>query len=106
MDSFSSFCVKVVAGHDDWVRAIAVHKMKPLVATTSADQTVRLWDGGGGFKPIATLRGHENSVDAVAFAPQVAQDAALKGAVRLSNRFLLLEPPPHSHFYFDPPPGP
>src|SRR5262249_30220710 len=38
------------------------------IASTSDDQTVRLWDTETGT-PIATLRGHKGKVNAVAFSP-------------------------------------
>jgi platelet-activating factor acetylhydrolase IB subunit alpha len=80
-DVATGFCVRVLRGHDEWVRALAVSPDGALAATASNDQTVRVWTVGTGA-PLRELREHEHVVEAVAFS-NAATDAALPRLLRL-----------------------
>jgi eukaryotic-like serine/threonine-protein kinase len=56
------------AGHRDEVKAIAYAPNGTLIATASADRTIKLWDAQT-FEERATLKGNTGSVWSVAFAP-------------------------------------
>jgi WD40 repeat protein len=53
-------------GHRGTVWTIAFHPASNLLASTSEDRTVRLWDPRSG-RELAVFRGHSGAVDAVAF---------------------------------------
>lgn len=56
--------------HAHWVRSIAFHPSRPMFASGSDDQTVKIWEinADGTGKCIRTLEGHENCVRSVAFS--------------------------------------
>src|SRR3954447_17746460 len=60
--------VTVLAGHSDAVADVAFSPDGKLLATASADKTVRLWDPSSG-KTEAVLKGHTDRVNGVRFAP-------------------------------------
>ncbi len=60
--------VKVAGGHGDDVFRIVIHPKNPLLATSSADKTVRLWDSNN-LSPGKTLSGLSDWVYAIAFSP-------------------------------------
>jgi len=57
-----------IAGHADVVHDVAWSPDGSLLATASADRTVRLWNASDG-KPMATLEGHSGPVLAAAISP-------------------------------------
>jgi WD40 repeat protein len=58
----------VLNGHKDAVNAVVFSPDGTLLATTSKDKTVRLWDVAT-RKELASLGGHDQWVWAVAFSP-------------------------------------
>ena len=60
-----------LVGHTDGVKAVAFSPNGHILATGSADRSVRLWNVSDPAHPsaVATLTGHTNVVDAVAFSP-------------------------------------
>jgi WD40 repeat protein len=59
--------VKSVGGHGDEVFKVAFHPKSPMLATTSADKSVRLWDADK-VASTKTLSGLTDHVFAVAFS--------------------------------------
>ncbi len=63
--------VKTAGGHSDHVFKIAFHPTSPMLATASADKSVRLWDADK-VANTKTLQGLTDHVFAVAFSPDGA----------------------------------
>src|SRR4051812_26864660 len=59
---------KALAGHTDYVFAVAFSHYGKRLASASADGTLRLWDVGAG-KLLQTIKAHEGSVYDVALSP-------------------------------------
>ncbi len=59
-------------GHKGWIVDLAFAPDGRVLASASADQTIRLWDVRRGAEP-KSLRGHENEVHAVAWTPDGRQ---------------------------------
>jgi WD40 repeat protein/serine/threonine protein kinase len=57
--------------HTAWVRALAFSPDGTLLASASADETIRLWDLHNleQRRPVSVLRGHPNHVLSLAFTP-------------------------------------
>ncbi|MBV9313587.1 MAG: hypothetical protein JO100_07485, partial [Pseudonocardia sp.] len=60
--------LRTLKGHTNWVRGVAFSPDGRLLATTSYDRTVRVWDPATGAH-LRTLEGHTNWVNGVAFSP-------------------------------------
>ena len=60
--------VRASGGHSKPVFKVVLHPRQPLLATCSADMTVRLWNPDNGAA-VRTLSGHTDWVYAVAFSP-------------------------------------
>lgn len=71
----ASQLVKTVAGHSDYVQAVAVSPDGRLVVSGSDDMSVKLWQvlrnevGQPTLRPISTLSGHAGFVRTVAISP-------------------------------------
>ncbi|MDY6783601.1 MAG: NB-ARC domain-containing protein [Cyanobacteriota bacterium] len=73
-------------GHTNWVRSVAFHPQKNLLASGSNDSTVRLWKlDSEECECIATLEGHTDQVWSVAFSPdgKMLASASADTTVRL-----------------------
>ncbi|QRW17304.1 nuclear distribution protein PAC1 [Rhizoctonia solani] len=70
----SGHCIKTIQAHDDWIRSVTPSEDGKLLATCSNDHTARVWDTSTAENKME-MRGHENVVEAVVFAPVVAYAA-------------------------------
>ena len=59
---------RTLAGHTSWTAGLAFSPDGRLLASTSDDKTVRIWDVET-WTPVRTLREHESSIRGVAFSP-------------------------------------
>ncbi|KAF3928239.1 hypothetical protein AA313_de0207618 [Arthrobotrys entomopaga] len=59
---------KTLEGHTDYVTAIAFSPSGKLLASTSRDTTIKLWDITAGGPPVKVLKGHSHWVTCVAFS--------------------------------------
>ncbi|CAN5778721.1 NB-ARC domain-containing protein [soil metagenome] len=59
---------RTLQGHSDPILGLAFHPAGKMLASSSMDQTVRLWDVGSG-QSYATLQGYSNWLVEVAFSP-------------------------------------
>lgn len=77
-----------LTGHGGHVKGAAFSPNGRVLATVSADTTIKLWDTSAlieGVSEITALRGHTDSVDAVAFSPdnRTLASASADGTVRV-----------------------
>ena len=74
----------VFEGHESAVQAVAFSAPRSLIASGSADRTVRLWNAET-FEPGPVLRGHQDFVTALAFAAdgRMLASGDLAGTVRI-----------------------
>ncbi|GET39635.1 NB-ARC domain-containing protein [Microseira wollei] len=109
-DISNRHCLRILSGHDSWVLSVAfspipahppINKAIPLtspgsgteggsqggiLASSSADQTIRLWDITTG-KCIKTLFGHQGFIWSIAFSldGKILASASEDGTVKLWN---------------------
>jgi WD40 repeat protein len=71
-------------GHADRLTSLSFHPGGKLLASGSADRTVKLWNAGT-WKERMTLSGHRAPVQAVAFSPngKLLASASADGEVRV-----------------------
>ena len=78
-----------VSGHTNNVYSLAFKPNSYLLASGSADNTVRIWDVGdnNNLRHVHTLRGHTNRVGSVAWSPdgRTLASGSSDGTVRLWN---------------------
>jgi len=61
--------MRVISGHQGWVRAVAVEPGNDWFATGAADRTIKIWDLASGTLRL-TLTGHVNAVRALVVSPR------------------------------------
>lgn len=64
--------IKILKGHKDSIKQIAISPDKKYIASASKDKTIRIWDVQTG-KEIQSLFGHTESVNSIAFSPDGKQ---------------------------------
>jgi hypothetical protein len=60
--------IHTLEGHTDFVTHVAISPDGKLLASSSYDQTVKIWDLASG-EPLRTLKGHSFFVEKLAFSP-------------------------------------
>lgn len=66
-------CVRVLAGHDNWVRGLAFHPGGKFLVSVADDRTLRCWDLSQDARCVQVLAGvYEGFVSCVRWAPGVA----------------------------------
>ncbi len=80
----SSAPISVLEGHDSAAQAVAFSANGGLIASGSADKTVRLWRAEG-MTSVRIYRGHGDYVTALAFSPDGRKlaSASLDGQIRV-----------------------
>ncbi|CCC12398.1 hypothetical protein SMACR_05575 [Sordaria macrospora] len=69
-------CVKVLVGHDNWVRGLVFHPGGKYLLSVADDRTMRCWDLSQEGKCVQTLTGvYEGFVSCIRWAPPVVKDA-------------------------------
>lgn len=61
---------RTLKGHTDSVQDIAFDVSGKLLASCSADMSIKLWDFHQSFACVKTMHGHDHNVNSVAFMPQ------------------------------------
>ena len=61
--------MRVISGHQGWVRSIAVEPGNDWFASGAADRTIKIWDLASGTLRV-TLTGHVNAVRALVVSPR------------------------------------
>lgn len=61
-------CLQVLEGHSSWVTSLALSRNQRIIASSSLDDTIRLWDFATG-RLLMTLTGHTRAVNAVSISP-------------------------------------
>ncbi|KII89078.1 hypothetical protein PLICRDRAFT_53558 [Plicaturopsis crispa FD-325 SS-3] len=82
-DVASTHLIRTILGHSEWVRCVIPSEDGQLLASCSNDQTARIWNPLSGESKIE-LRGHENVVEVIAFAP-IASYAAIRELAGIPN---------------------
>ncbi|MCC3777848.1 helix-turn-helix domain-containing protein [Streptomyces sp. UNOB3_S3] len=68
LGAYAQYHAQQLTGHDRHVNAVAFSPDGRMLATASADHSVKLWDTAT-REVLATLSGHTDSVEGVAFSP-------------------------------------
>jgi WD40 repeat protein/tRNA A-37 threonylcarbamoyl transferase component Bud32 len=61
-------CVKTLMGHASWITCVAVSPNSPVVASSSLDDSIRVWNLNTG-ETLLTLTGHNRGVNTIAISP-------------------------------------
>ena len=73
-------CIKVLAGHDNWVRGLVFHPGGKYLISVADDRTLRCWDLSQEGKCVQTLKGvYDGFVSCVRWAPNVIKDGLANG---------------------------
>ncbi|HHP7243647.1 MAG TPA: protein kinase domain-containing protein [Elainellaceae cyanobacterium] len=81
-------CVNTLTGHSSWVTCVAVNPATPTLASSSLDDTVKVWNLQTG-ESLFTLRGHTKAVNAIAISPdgKILASASDDYSIKIWNLF-------------------
>lgn len=77
LEMLNRYCVKTFTGHREWVRMVRPNQDGTLIASSSNDQTVRVWVVAT-KECKAELREHEHVVECISWAPESAHPTILE----------------------------
>jgi len=78
-DTQSGQMLKNLAGHDNWVRALAFHPSGKYLLSASDDKTIRVWELSTG-RCMKTVEAHGHFVQTLAWGRQLLSNRAGEGA--------------------------
>ncbi|PFH54236.1 hypothetical protein AMATHDRAFT_53112 [Amanita thiersii Skay4041] len=82
-DVATTHLIRTIIGHTEWVRYAVPSDDGRYIISGSKDQTVRLWDHQTGEQKME-MRGHDNDVEVVVFAP-ISAYAAIRDLAGIPN---------------------
>lgn len=68
MSARSTRCIHTLSGHSSWVTCVATSPTAPTLASSSLDDTIRIWNLNTG-ETLTTLKGHSRGVNTIAISP-------------------------------------
>jgi WD40 repeat protein len=86
VDTSSWQVIRTFEGHTGRVTSVAFNPDGRLLASGSADETIKLWDVATG-REVRTLEGHTGYVESVAFSPdgKLLASGSWDGTIKLWN---------------------
>ncbi|KAK4229658.1 nuclear distribution protein nudF-1 [Podospora fimiseda] len=73
-------CIRVLTGHDNWVRGLVFHPGGKYLISVADDRTLRCWDLSQEGKCVQTLSGvYDGFVSCIRWAPGVTKDGPTNG---------------------------
>ncbi|KAK4191500.1 WD40-repeat-containing domain protein [Podospora australis] len=73
-------CIKILSGHDNWVRGLVFHPGGKYLLSVADDRMLRCWDLSQDGKCVQTLKGvFDGFVSCVRWAPGVMKDGPVNG---------------------------
>lgn len=96
-DAYSGQCLKVLIGHDNWIRALVFHPSGKYLLSASDDHTIRVWDLTNGGRTIKTIQAHDHFVTSMAWGRATvgaangdAKSSAVNGASDVKRKINVL----------------
>ncbi len=56
----SETCIKVLVGHDSWVRGVSFQPLGKYVVSVSEDKTIKMWDLNSPDRPVRSFSAHKH----------------------------------------------
>ncbi len=79
-------CIKILPGHDNWVRALVFHPGGKYLLSVSDDKTLRCWDLSQDGKCVKTLSdSHGHFVSCLRWAPGIVREPTTNGNAAGTN---------------------
>jgi WD40 repeat protein len=71
--------IRTIDAHAGWIKALDISPDGAILASSSNDQTIKLWNAADG-SPLGELKGHANHVYNIAWHPAAGQSASSEAA--------------------------